>query len=86
MSSRLTNENIDKLLVRIIQEANALEHNAGLSGSMGDDGASRLREQVKFYRYGIEGTLPSEWEKFQLEFDPEYQEWLRLNQKFGHLK
>ena len=61
--------------------------NAGMSGSNGDGGASVLREQVKYYKYGRDGILPPEWEPYQLqalrESDPDWAELQRLKKKFG---
>jgi len=71
----------------IEREAEARYNKAAYGGSMDDDGAKSLRDQVKFYKYGREGLVPPEWEIYvkqaQRESDPEYAELMRLKKKFG---
>ncbi len=45
-----------------------------------DRGISRVAEFVAYYRYGRDGVIPPDWERFADAQDPEYQ---RLKAKFG---
>lgn len=74
--------NIEKVIELVLREANDLEQAAGFSGSHTDGGASRLRDQVRFYKMGAEGVMPSEWSKYELTLDEDYETWQRLNKKF----
>lgn len=74
---------IDKLMDLILEVANEKELNAAHSGSMYDYGASSMREQVRFYRLGQRNELPKEWEHYRHKLDPEWQEFQRLQKKFG---
>ena len=71
---------------------------AGFSGSHGDNGASRLERDLAFFIMGVEATeplldgmvddedlfkVPTQWEGYFKESDPEYSEYLRLKEKFG---
>ena len=71
----------------IEKEAETRNLNAAYGGSHGDGGASILRDQVKFYKYGRDGLIPPEWEPYirqaERERDPEYAELMRLKKKFG---
>jgi hypothetical protein len=48
--------------------------------------SASLETQVRFYRYGTENVVPSEWNDYAKqaadEADPEYQTYLRLREKF----
>lgn len=77
------NEDDVKKLTEIILKATARkEDDAGYEGGMNDGGASRLREQVKFFMYGFNLVVPPEWREFQVQLDPEYQKYLELKKKF----
>ena len=79
-------EIMDKVFSMILKDAEDRATSAGYSGSWGDGGAEVLRNQVRFYQCGMNGTLPSEWEKYfdqvVRESDSEYAEYLRLKKKF----
>jgi hypothetical protein len=81
------NSLLNKIFDVILREAHDARESAGYSGSYGDGGASRLEEQVKFYKYGMIKALPPEWDKYhdqaRNEADPEYKEYLRLQNKFN---
>lgn len=78
-----TATDLDRLFDAIDKEADRRELNAAHAGERGDYGASKLREQVRFFRLGMKGEIPTEWEKYEKLLDPEYAEWQRLNKKFG---
>ena len=71
-----------KLIEFVLREADKKEENAAYSGERGDGGARLLRERVKFFKYGLEGTIPVEWKEYELQLDEEYEEYLRLKKKF----
>jgi hypothetical protein len=75
--------NIDKIIELVLQDAVDKELGASQAGGFGDNGASRLREQVAFYNYGRYGIIPQEWGKYTNKLDPEYQKYLELKKKFG---
>ena len=74
--------NVDKLIDLVLRDADRKELGASQRGAMGDDGASRLREQVKFYNYGRKQEMPVEWADYEAQLDEEYEEYLRLKKKF----
>lgn len=66
---------------------------AGFNGAHHDGGAGELEMQLRFFEHGIRYVnsncqrMPSEWadmvKQAERETDPEYQEYLRLQRKFG---
>jgi len=76
------NSKIEAIISKVLQDAHQKKEGAAYNGSHGDGGASRLEEQVKFYRYGQKNIMPSEWGKYEKEIDPEYNEYMRLKKKF----
>ena len=84
--ANITRIKLEKIMQLVLKEANNLREAAGFQGSMSDNGASYLFDQVKFYRYGMLLTVPQEWERYSEEAekiaDPEYQEYMRLKRKF----
>lgn len=75
---------IQRLIEKVLDDANCREQDSAFEGGMSDGGAGRLREQVRFYIYGRDGTIPSEWKIHEHKLDPEYQKYLELKKKFGH--
>ena len=76
--------NIDKLIKIVLDDAEDKRTSAAFSGEFGDGGASRLEDQVRFYRLGQSGTTPPEWEeKYGHLLDDEWKEYQRLKEKFG---
>lgn len=75
-------EKIDKIIEEIMKDCETKRTNAAYSGSYGDNGASDLEKQIKFYQYGRKGIIPPEWKQYENKIDPEYQEFLRLKKKF----
>ena len=45
-----------------------------------------LEDSVKFYKHGMHGIIPKEWERYVKEAtnseDPEFREYQRLKKKF----
>ncbi len=74
--------NVDEIIEHILKVAAQKRESAGYAGEMGDGGARDLEDEVKFYKYGVSGTFPPEWERYQLDLDPERLEYLRLKKKF----
>ena len=75
-------EDVSKVISQILKEAETKKTNARYNGEYGDGGAGTLEMQVKFYRYGLQGVMPKEWESYAKKTDPEYDEYLRLKEKF----
>ena len=82
----MTTVDIEKVMDLILKDADNKKETAAYNGSMNDDGASRLKEQVSFYKAGRQGVIPLEWSKYAEESkkisDPEYSEYIRLKNKF----
>lgn len=73
----------------VVTSAGKVRDDAAYGGSHGDGGASRSIELLKYWLDGIEfaktgktTVYKSLAQKIEQEKDPEYQEWLRLNEKF----
>jgi hypothetical protein len=81
------NANIDKVIDLVLAEAYDRAQSLGMSGSWSDGGASEIRSQVDYYRYGMSGVMPPDWQKFADQVsamsDPEYETYKRLKAKFG---
>ena len=79
--------NIEQIMNMVLKAAESARTDAGFSGGWGDGGAARMEDQVRFYRYGLQCVVPPEWKKYeeqlQREADPEYDQYLRLQKKFG---
>jgi len=77
---------IEELLECILKEADTREYNACAGGESHDGGARALRDQVSCYRHGMAGTVPPTWSSildiYFKEKEAEYQDYLRLKQKF----
>jgi hypothetical protein len=86
----MAKELIERIFELIQKDADKRREDAGYAGARDDGGASRLEEKVKYYKFGMTGHIPTEWEKYaeqaRAEVDPEYAEYLRLEKKFGYLK
>lgn len=77
-------ERADKLIKQVSFDAEKREVNALFNGSWSDDGAGKLRDQIKFFQYGRDGVVPPEWEKaYGHLLDDEWAEYQRLKEKFG---
>jgi hypothetical protein len=76
-------ETFDKVIELVLKDAIDKRNDAGYGGRMDDGGASRLEDQVKFFQYGLSCRLPTEWESYRKQLDPEYLEYIRLKRKFG---
>jgi len=74
---------VEKLIALVLKEADERELSAGYGGHMHDGGAGALRDHVKYFRLGQAGIIPSEWEVYKKQLDPEYQQYLELRKKFG---
>lgn len=76
----------EKIMSWIRAEIGARRHNAGMSGSWSDGGASELEKQLDVYASAIQGLVPQAWQgivdRYIAEADPEYQEYQRLQEKF----
>lgn len=81
----VTKDILEKIMSLVTAAAEAARYDAGMGGRYDDGGASRLDDQVKFFRYGLNAQLPPEWEKYKTTLDPEYNEYIRLQKKFGKL-
>lgn len=75
-------ELLDKLMAMVLKDAEYKRTAAGYNGLISDNGASLLELQVRFFKMGMKGTVPSEWEVYKKALDPEYMEYLRLKKKF----
>ena len=80
----------NQIISWIKTEAQARRDDAGYSGRYDDGGSGALLREVEAYQAGMAGTVPPSWqpiiEKHVRQHDAEYQEYLRLANKFGPLK
>lgn len=74
--------NIEEIIKIVLKAAYNKREGAGYAGERGDRGASILETQVEFYRYGMQGVVPPDWEKYEKKLDPEYETYLKLKRKF----
>lgn len=80
----------DKTISIIEKSARKEIHNrresAAHAGERGDGGAENLEIALKYWLDGINGRIPSRFQEYVDEYnkvrDPEYQEYLRLKDKF----
>lgn len=82
MAYTTTDTSVKDLMNHLELVANNMEKNAGMAGRMDDGGAGIIREQVKYYKMGLNNEFPSEWKQYVKQADPEYDEYLRLKNKF----
>lgn len=80
------NVDMNALQRAILMDADDRRISAGYQGSYNDGGASTLEMQVKFYNYGRQGVVPSEWNGYMSQLDSEYQKYLELRKKFGNIR
>ncbi len=83
---------LGKLESAIIEIAENLANDAGMSGSHSDGGASSLINNLKLFKKGLsysrdycEGmmlTVPTEFVIYLKHYDPEWKEYQRLVKKF----
>lgn len=70
--------------------ADGAEQDAGYGGRMDDGGARHSRELICAYEAGRDGKIPSFWieelKSFEGKRDEEYQNYLRLKNKFKDVK
>lgn len=71
----------------LVKQANTKRISAAFDGSRDDGGCAALLSEVAAYRAGAEGKIPAIWEShrraFNRQFDPEYQQYLELKNRFG---
>lgn len=85
------NEDLMKFIVEpVTTNARKVREDAGYAGSWNDGGAAEMLRQLHFFQCGVGGVVPDnykniarEFDRLQLEkVDPEYQQFLRLQEKF----
>lgn len=78
--------NIDKIMDKVLENAEKVRMDAAYGGHHHDGGASDMETQVLFYKYGETGVVPPEWETYvkqvNREEDPDYEVYLKLKDKF----
>jgi hypothetical protein len=83
----IVDQSMEKFLAFLLAQARIKRDNAAYGGAMNDGGASQIENEVEVYRAALERKTPPCWEGFLREFnrqhDPEYETYLRLQQKFG---
>ena len=81
-----------QIVETITEKANDMRTKATYSGEYGDGGASTLEQNLEFFVLGFrthggldlntEVQVPATWQKYFYRQDPEYDEYLRLKNKF----
>jgi hypothetical protein len=77
----------NQIIAWVKAEAQARREDAGYAGQWDDGGAGALLREVQAYQAGAAGTVPPSWQpiiyKHVRQQDAEYQEYIRLANKFG---
>lgn len=61
-----------------------MRENMGMQGRADDGGANALEACVRAFDNGVAKRIPEEWRRIAApRMDPEFQEYLRLQAKFG---
>jgi hypothetical protein len=60
----MKNYTVEQIMEFVLKGAKAAAEDAGYSGRWDDGGASRLEEQVRFYKMGQKGEVPEVWKQF----------------------
>lgn len=72
---------------KVRKSAESARMNAGYNGEWGDRGACAMEEKLQYWLDGLAGNIPAEWVHYEKEMatesDPEYEEYRRLQAKFG---
>lgn len=55
---------IEQIMDFVLKGAENAREDAGYGGRWDDGGASRLEDQVKFYKMGMKNEIPKDWERF----------------------
>lgn len=67
----------------LLQHADGLAYDAGMSGAFHDGGAAALRARIEAFDAGVAHRIPDEWRRIVApRLDPEYATYLRLQAKF----
>lgn len=78
---------INKVIELVLADADERGEAAGMDGRWDDGGRDRIREQVDYYRCGLDRVIPVDWQKYVDHLDaisdPEYEIYKRLKDKFG---
>lgn len=87
MEATKTTELFARVRAHVLAQATSAREDAGYSGRWDDGGANRLESMVEAWWCGLQGRIPPEFEKHlkqvTKEADPEWQEYQRLQTKFG---
>lgn len=77
---------IDRVITKVLEDAEDRRSAAGCNGEFHDRGASQLEDQVKFFKYGLSNAFPPEWDHYikeaEKESDPDYALYKKLKSKF----
>lgn len=74
-------EKVDKLIKLAIKDAEEKEYiSAQAGGSL--NLMTELVDNIRFFRMGQNNEIPNEWLKYEHQLDEEYDEYLRLKNKF----
>jgi hypothetical protein len=80
----MTKEEMEQLFDVIEAEAVKREKEAAYNGRMSDGGAGILRRELMFFQFGLEGKIPTEWERYVQEVNKlnnsEYKLYLSLKE------
>jgi len=76
----------EKIIELILKDADKMENDAAMGGAHHDGGASKLKDNVKFWKLGMMKKFPNEWDSYTRQYnrenDPDYQKYLLLKHKF----
>lgn len=75
-------EVLEKLFKLLAEEADDRANSAYYNGAFNDGGASAIFEEIDIYKKGMNMEIPKQWEKHLVKLDAEYDEYIRLKNKF----
>ena len=76
---------IIKYINAALDDAKQRREDAGMGGYHTDGGASQIEENVRFYKLGLNKSIPIEWKQLVEKKSPEYKLYLDLKRKFENL-
>lgn len=93
MEKRITRERLLRLQASVQKEVNELRYKARQCHEVGCPAADALQKNFEYWSAGLQQNMPigfrqleEKWkEAVDLDENPEYQEYLRLAEKFGEI-
>lgn len=75
-------EVLETIFIMVEKEADKRAYEAGMGGHHHDGGSTVMKTEVNLYKKGMKLEMPKQWEKHLQTLDEEYDEYIRLKNKF----